>query len=181
MTSPSDNNENPEVNTHQTRAWKRSEDFKTVIDDILEFDESVKSSLKNQGISSVADMLSLSDLEISGLIYKNDDNEEHEILPFYVRSKIRILQAWNFRLLSKLGIKNIDWLYEELVTSYGCDTFRVSDYEPNVPVKQSLSKYGDSPQLFIPPTRSNNRLKQDGSTLRDFGIVVKETSLNMQF
>ena len=125
-------------NSHETHGKKRSEVSERVTNEILECDELVLEALKHKDISSVEDKLSLSDDETSHLSYIIKNNDETKTLPFYIRCNIRILHAWNFYLLEELDIKNIDWLDEGIVSIDDFDTFRVSSYDPNSPVKQSM-------------------------------------------
>ena len=98
------------ASARETRDRKRAEAFGKVTIDLLEFEASIIEAIKENGITTVMDFLALNEGEISDLTYKSVGTEDPKVLPFYIRSKIRILQAWNVYLLTKLNLKVIDWM-----------------------------------------------------------------------
>lgn len=114
------------MSTRETRQRQRKKIFDHVTEEVLEFDGETLSALGDNGISSIMDLLSLNDADISGLFCKKD-NETNQPMPFHIRSKIRILQAWNFYLIKKWEIKQVDWLD-------GLIFFRTTPGAPFVPI-----------------------------------------------
>ena len=95
-----------------------------------EDDDPLILAVKQNGIKSVLDLLSLSEEDTGDLKFVNEDDDDKG-LPIYAKNQIKILKAWNTHLTATLNIRAVDWMDKENVTADECDDFRVSTYDPD--------------------------------------------------
>ena len=152
------------TNVRDTRAQRRQDVFDRVTSDILELSQEVIDGIVDVGITCLADILSLDGNSILTLSI-SDTNGNLQLLPLFIISKIRILQAWNLYIINIHNIKCVDCMDQSIISIDEFDTFRVSVYDPNLPVRDT-SILTDS-NASINSTTTNNS-NESSRQVRDF-------------
>jgi len=97
----------------------------------MDKDDPLPKALNAQGVSLIADLLTMTEQDITDLVY--DDEGTNTLVHRAHMNVIRILQAWNLHLIQTYGIKKVDWMDQQMVNEDKWDVFRVSGYNPNNP------------------------------------------------
>jgi len=97
----------------------------------MDKDDPLPKALNAQGVSSIADLLTMMEQDITDLVY--DDEGTNTPVHRAHMNVIRILQTWNLHLIHTYGIKKVDWMDQQMVNEDKLDEFRVSGYDPNNP------------------------------------------------
>jgi succinate dehydrogenase flavin-adding protein (antitoxin of CptAB toxin-antitoxin module) len=99
-----------------TRSTTRKAAFDYVFGTILDIDKDdlLLKALDDQGMKSMADLLNMTDQDITALTY--DDTGTQKPLHRAKMNLIRILQAWNVYLLKTHGIPYVDWNDTNIIT-----------------------------------------------------------------
>ena len=116
-----------------TRSSTRRAILEHVLANVLgmDKDDPLPKALNAQGVSSIADLLTMTEQDITDLVY--DDKETNTPVHRAHMNVIRILQTWNLHLIQTYGIKKVDWMDQQMVNEDKWDEFRVSGYDPNNP------------------------------------------------
>lgn len=77
-----------------------------VLEDVLDIGTENMEDFKDISVESMDDLLTLNDQEISNISKKDPDSNQIVLFPFHIRSKVRIVQYWNFHLMERHGIKS---------------------------------------------------------------------------
>ena len=119
-----------------TRATARKEALDHVLKEVMyiEDDDMMLQALTENGIKSIPDILSMSDVDMIGMSYK-DLQDETFTIPLHAKNKLRILKAWNYHLLSQYDIKQVNWRDVGVVNADEYDDFRVRVYNPDAPTR----------------------------------------------
>ena len=108
-------------------------------------------ALEQQGCQSVGDILSLQDKDIDNLHYLDPESNKKSNVVTMQRNLLKILKAWNYSLLVSEGRKKVDWDNPSYVNSEEFDEFRVTTYDPDVPIRaiprSSTSSKGSLPRV----------------------------------
>ena len=108
-------------------------------------------ALEQQGCQSVEDILSLQDRDIDNLHYLDPESNKKSNVVTMQRNLLKILKAWNYSLLVSEGRKKVDWDNPSYVNSEEFDEFRVTTYDPDVPIRaiprSSTSSKGSLPRV----------------------------------
>jgi hypothetical protein len=165
-----------------TRSATTKQAFDRVLKDVVGIpdDDLLFKVLDGNGISSIPDLLTLSEVDISTLSW--DDGNNKLTLNLQRTNQIKILQAWNVHLQTEQGMRRVDWLDNLSVNEDEWDEFRVSDYNPpgmptspssRLPSTSNSSNTGTTQPGRTPPSaasefrRGIKRNKSDYNTLKD--------------
>ena len=133
-------------------------------------------ALDGNGVTSMADLLTLDDETIGKLQYRDDQGQ---LVPVLQSKKniVKILKAWNRHLIGIHMTKRVDWTDETIITEDEWDEYRVSDYDPDITKAQAAlasmavqNNIGTTTSGKPPPVITTNR---PSNLVNDFKKGVK--------
>ena len=145
------------------RAAKRAARRKTmdkVLIDVLGVEETdmVVLALNQEGCRNVEDILSLQDRDIDNMHYVDPDSKKRSPVVATQRNLLKILKAWNYSLLVSEDRKKVDWDDPSYVNSEMFDEFRVTAYDPDVPIR-TIPRSSTSLKGLLPRVTSSGGSK----------------------
>ena len=92
-------------------------------------------ALEQEGCQNVEDILSLQDKDIDSLHYLDPESNKKSNVVTTQHNLLKILKVWNYSLLISEDKKKVDWDDQSYVNSEGFHEFRVTMYDPDVPIR----------------------------------------------
>src|SRR5689334_1908648 len=122
-----------------TKASPKKAVFDRVIKDVLEVDadDPLAKALDFNGITSIQDILSMSDNNILNLKYKALDLGKQEPVPMHARNLLKIMKALNKHMIQTFNVRNVNWSDETIINNNEFDAFCINDYNPDDPYMKS--------------------------------------------
>ena len=157
-------NPNPPMST---RSAAKKATMNRVLKDVMDLEDSdiIVKAIESQGIKRIEDLLSLSESNIDDIFFDDLAGNQEEV-PAFQKNLLKVLKEWNFYIMSNLGIRKVDWNDPSIVNYDDFNDFRVTVYNPDQSLRQTVSRLSKNPSSSVP---SSNRI----DTVQDFRKGIK--------
>ena len=157
-------NPNPPMST---RSAAKKATMNRVLKDVMDLEDSdiIVKAIESQGIKRIEDLLSLSESNIDDIFFDDLAGNQEEV-PAFQKNLLKVLKEWNFYIMSNLGIRKVDWDDPSIVNYDDFNDFRVTAYNPDQSLRQTVSRLSKNTSSSVP---SSNRI----DTVQDFRKGIK--------
>ena len=140
----------------------QNQDFEYLIKTVLDTqdDDLLTTVLAQNNITTIHQILTMTSHVIDLMKYREttDRTDIDKPVPLVITAIFYIIKAWNQHLISTHNLTKVDWLDKTIVNAETYDIYRVSTYDPDIPIPTTSDKV-----LNKPPANSHPVTKQQHS------------------